>query len=165
MPPEDLRDPRLPAAARGTSAGTLRLLQRYEALAQVSRRMLDAARENDWVQVTRLETRCAQLIGELKAALKLQSLSVHEQRQRIALLRSILADDAEIRVRAEPWLAQLENLVPHPPVTLGRASVTREAGGSARGGGAQGGGARGGAPSGAAHHASPSAGREIDGEG
>jgi flagellar protein FliT len=155
MPPEDLRDPRLPAAARGTPAGTLRLLQRYEVLAQVSRRMLDAARENDWVQVTRLETRCAQLIGELKAALKLQSLSVHEQRQRIALLRSILADDAEIRVRAEPWLAQLENLVPHPPLTPGRASVTRGAGG----------GARGGAPSGATRHASLPAAREIDGEG
>ena len=103
----------------------MRLLQRYEALAQVSRRMLDAAREDDWMQVARLEVRCGQLIEELKAALKLEALSAAEQRQRIAFLRNILSNDAEIRARAEPWLSQLENLVPLAPITIGRASVTR----------------------------------------
>lgn len=103
----------------------MRLLQRYEALAQISRRMLAAAREDDWMQVARLEVRCAQLIDELKAALKLESLSATEQRQRIAFLRNILADDTEIRARAEPWLAQLEKLVPRAPRAIGAASVTR----------------------------------------
>jgi hypothetical protein len=35
----------------------------------------------------------------------------------VALLRAILADDAEIRARAEPWLQQLEHLI-RPPVRL-----------------------------------------------
>jgi flagellar protein FliT len=122
MPPEDIRPAMTP---RSTSAGSMRLLQRYEALAQVSRRMLAAAREDDWMQVARLEVRCGQLIEDLKAALKLESLSAAEQRQRIAFLRTILADDAEIRARAEPWLAQLENMVPCAPITIGAASVTR----------------------------------------
>ena len=111
--------------SRSTLAGSMRLLQRYETLAQISRRMLDAAREDDWAQVGRLELRCAQLIEELKAALKLASLSAVEQRQRIAYLRTILADDAEIRARAEPWLTQLEKMVPRMRVTIGGASVTR----------------------------------------
>lgn len=111
--------------SRSTLAGSMRLLQRYETLAQISRRMLDAAREDDWAQVGRLELRCAQLIEELKAALKLASLSAVEQRQRIAYLRTILADDAEIRARAEPWLTQLEKMVPRTRITIGGASVTR----------------------------------------
>lgn len=110
---------------RSTSFSSMRLLQRYETLAQISRRMLDASRDDDWTQVARLERRCVQLIDELKAALKLASLSAAEQRQRIAYLRSILADDAEIRARAEPWLTQLEKMVPPMPGRIGGASVTR----------------------------------------
>lgn len=120
MPPDDMR----PVVSRGTPAGTVRLLRRYEALARASRSMLDAARKDDWNQVALLEARCVALIDELKAALKLQALSEDEQRQRIALLRAILADDAEMCVRAEPWLAQLDQMVRSAP-NVGSASVTR----------------------------------------
>ena len=128
MAPDDMR----PAMTqRLRTGGSPRLLQRYESLVQISRRMLEAAREDDWMQIARLEVRRDQLIGELKAALKLEALSATEQRQRIAYLRSILAHDAEIRVRAEPWLAQLEKMVPSLLVTIGAASVTRAHGADA----------------------------------
>lgn len=125
MSHEDTRP--LRSAVQPVSSGaSMRLLQRYEALAQVSRRMLEAAREDDWMQVARLETRCGELIDDLRAAMRLETLSAEEQRQRIAYLRHMLADDAEIRARAEPWLTQLEKLVPRHAVT-GHASVTRAA--------------------------------------
>lgn len=92
--------------------GAPRLIQRYEAIAQASRRMLSAARSEDWDEVARLEDRCRDLIAELKAANRTEHLGASEQRRRIELLRGILADDAEIRARAEPWLRQLERLVP-----------------------------------------------------
>jgi flagellar protein FliT len=109
MPPEDGRS----QAARA-AADFPRLIQRYESIAQASRRMLIAARDDDWDEVARQESRCKELIAELKAAGKSDRLADAEQRRRIELLRSILADDAEIRTRAEPWLRQLERLLDRP---------------------------------------------------
>ncbi|MCS7100064.1 MAG: flagellar protein FliT [Burkholderiaceae bacterium] len=83
----------------------------YEAIARASREMLAAARRDDWAQVRRLEEHCRELIAALKQAARGSRLSVAEQRRRIELLRGILADDAEIRRRAEPWLQQLERLL------------------------------------------------------
>lgn len=87
-----------------------RLIRQYEAIAQVSHAMLAAARADDWVRVSDLEDECRVLIEGLKRAAQTQSLGLAEQRRRIQLLREILADDAEIRARSEPWLRQLETL-------------------------------------------------------
>jgi flagellar protein FliT len=109
MPPPD--DGRL-FRSRAVSDVAPRLIQRYEAISQASRQMLIAARNEDWGEVRRLESRCRELIAELKAARRTERLSSAEQRRRIELLRGILADDAEMRARAEPWLRQLERLIP-----------------------------------------------------
>jgi hypothetical protein len=47
----------------------------------------------------------------LKQAAHKQRLGSAEQRRRIELLRAILANDAEVRRRSEPWLQQLERLI------------------------------------------------------
>lgn len=99
------------AHLRGGTTGEARLMQRYESLAQVSHEMLAAARHGDWASVAQLEDICRALIEELKRAALHERLSMVEQRHRIALLRSILADDAEIRDRSEPWLRQLEQML------------------------------------------------------
>jgi flagellar protein FliT len=94
-------------------AGVPRLIHRYEAIALASRCMLTAARRGDWDEVERLEGRCRVLIEQLKAAADFERLDADEQRLRLRLLRDILADDAQMRARAEPWLAQLERLIAH----------------------------------------------------
>jgi ABC-type uncharacterized transport system YnjBCD ATPase subunit len=73
--------------------------------------MLEAARAADWAAVERSEHRCGALIAGLRAAFDGTPLTTAEQRQRVALLRAILSDDAEISVRAQPWLAQLDALL------------------------------------------------------
>jgi flagellar protein FliT len=90
------------------------LLERYEAIADASQRMLDAARAADWDEVARMEERCRLLIAALKAASLQQSLPPADNRRRMDLLRRILADDAEIRGRADPWLKQFERLISSP---------------------------------------------------
>jgi len=90
---------------------TPRLIHRYEAIALASRCMLTAARRGDWDEVARLEQRCCALIDQLKAAAAFERLDADDQRIRLRLLRDILADDAEMRARAEPWLARLEALI------------------------------------------------------
>jgi len=101
-------------AARGA-----RLIDRYEQIAAASHEMLAAARHDDWESVARLEDACRALITELQRHTGSAGLGQAEQRRRIALLRSILADDAKIRDRSEPWLLQLEQML-HPSDTAAR---------------------------------------------
>jgi flagellar protein FliT len=104
MPPDD-----------GFFAGHERgsLLEHYEAIAAASRRMLEAARVDDWTAVEREEDLCRRLIGGLARA-RAAGVRPAERRARVALLRRILADDAQIRDIAEPWLKELDALLaPH----------------------------------------------------
>jgi hypothetical protein len=94
--------------------GDASLIRHYEAIAAESRAMLAAARAADWNAVERCEHRCLSLIAGLRAAFDGTPLTRAEQRQRVALLRAILVDDAEISARAEPWLAQLDALLQRP---------------------------------------------------
>ena len=85
-------------------------IEHYEAIAAASRRMLDAARRDDWDEVCHEEHRCRSLITGLKQAASPDGAPIG-RRQRLALLRAMLADDAEIRELSEPWLKQLEALL------------------------------------------------------
>ncbi len=86
------------------------LIAHYEAIAQASHAMLAAARAEDWGRVGALEDECRALIARLQAESAGAVLGAEEQQRRVQLLREILADDAEIRARSEPWLQELETL-------------------------------------------------------
>lgn len=87
------------------------LLEQYEAIANTSRQMLAAARGDRWDEVSALEAHCQRLIVALKDAASGQPLDAGDDRRRLALLRRILADDAEIRGCAEPWWGEVEDLI------------------------------------------------------
>jgi flagellar protein FliT len=106
MPPDDGRT--------GSALARSHLIGHYEAIARASQRMLDAARGDDWDEVARQEDRCRTLIAALKAASLEFPLRPADNRRRMDLLRRILADDAEIRGRSDPWLKQLERLISWP---------------------------------------------------
>ena len=101
MPLEDAHD----ADAERWSA-----IGHYEAIAASSRRMLDAARREDWDAVAREENACRALILALKRAHAAGETPIG-RRPRLALMRAMLADDAEIRELSEPWLARLQTLL------------------------------------------------------
>ena len=105
----------------GTPATTEQwsMIQHYEAIAATSRRMLEAARAGDWDSVGQEEDHCRRLISALKRRHPEFPSTGHAGRERLALLRAMLADDAEIRDLSEPWLRQLEALL------AGRPSGTR----------------------------------------
>lgn len=90
------------------------LLCCYEDIAAASRSMLGAAQRGDWDAVAAIESRCRHLIARLRGLALTQRLGAPEQRRRMALLRAILQDDAQIRVRAEPWLRDLESILAAP---------------------------------------------------
>jgi flagellar protein FliT len=101
MPPDD---------GLSATSGRESMIEHYKAIAASSRRMLDAARRDDWDQVGREEDRCRMLISGLKQAGAAGGVPIG-RRQRLILLRAMLADDAEIRDLSEPWLKQLEALL------------------------------------------------------
>ena len=105
MPPDD---------GRGTAIARSQLLDHYEAIARASQRMLEAAKQSDWDEVARQEERCRTLVAALKASATGLPLRPADNRRRMDLLRRILADDAEIRGRTDPWLKQLERLISSP---------------------------------------------------
>lgn len=78
------------------------LLRYYLALEGASREMLEAARAGDWDSVCRLEGACAVVIARLRKLKATHPLTEQEQPERIRILRTILANDAEIRRLCEP---------------------------------------------------------------
>ena len=81
----------------------------YETLAHASRAMLLAAREGDWAEVGILEQRCATLIATMKPVVGAASLPEVQRRRRFDIMRHVLAEDAQIRARAQPGLTRLES--------------------------------------------------------
>lgn len=80
----------------------------YESMAAISARMVVAARQEDWPAVVQGEDECERLIRELRAMGDLTPTDPVLRQRKMALIRTILAWDAEIRDLAQPRLAQLE---------------------------------------------------------
>ncbi|MDH4190148.1 MAG: flagellar protein FliT [Betaproteobacteria bacterium] len=80
----------------------------YEAIARASSNMLAAAREADWQRLIEAEADCARHVQELRRLGSGTAMSEAGRRRRVAILRQVLAEDAEVRALTQPWLAQLE---------------------------------------------------------
>lgn len=85
----------------------------YESVAEVMKQMLHAARMQDWDRLTELEQSCAQQVETLKSMEEssIQPLSSEFQRRKVATIKSILADDREIRNLVSPWMVRLSALM------------------------------------------------------
>ncbi|PZP54892.1 MAG: flagellar protein FliT [Azospira oryzae] len=86
------------------------VLAAYEALSLLTDRMLEAARAQDWDQLVELEKECRRLAEALQTASD-AALTLEEQRRKAAIIRKVLADDAQIRSLAVEWMAELERLL------------------------------------------------------
>lgn len=84
------------------------LIDYYKAIEDGSSKMLDAAKNQDWEGVVRYEGACAVLIEQLCFHAKSEELDVGARKEKSQIMLRILQNDAQIRVLAEPWLAELE---------------------------------------------------------
>lgn len=85
-----------------------KLIDYYRAIEVASSQMLDAAKSDDWDGVVRLEGACAVLIEQLRYALTTQELPKENRAEKSGIMLRILANDAQIRYLAEPWMAHFE---------------------------------------------------------
>ncbi|WP_210543922.1 flagellar protein FliT [Rhodoferax sp. PAMC 29310] len=97
----------------------------YESVADITSKMLAAARNSDWDGLCTLETDCASQVRMLKSiettatsekAEKGVPMTNATRLRKRALIEKILADDREIRQLTECWTAQLSNLLNRPRV-------------------------------------------------
>lgn len=79
------------------------LIDYYKAIEDSSRKMLNAAKLEDWEQVVRYEGACAVLIEQLRARASSEMLLPGQQTEKIQIMQRILQNDALIRFLAEPW--------------------------------------------------------------
>lgn len=84
------------------------LIEYYRAIESASQRMLEAAKIENWDDVTRLEGGCAVLIEQLRFNARTQELLPENYREKVGIMQRILSNDAQIRYLAEPWMAHFE---------------------------------------------------------
>lgn len=80
----------------------------YEQLSSIMGEMRIAAAQEDWDRLVMLEKQCSQHVGIMKAKDDAAALGEDVRLRKVALIRKILADDAEIRNKVDPWLAQIQ---------------------------------------------------------
>lgn len=86
------------------------VLDNYEYLSNITGQMRDAAQQGEWDHLVELEHKCSERVEVMKA--QPSAPSDEETRQRkVALIKKILADDAEIRSRTEVWMEQLQRIM------------------------------------------------------
>ncbi|HEY9145253.1 MAG TPA: flagellar protein FliT [Thiobacillus sp.] len=83
------------------------MLATYESLSELTGTMLNAARQGEWDHLAALEQRCQGHVGNLMQAAPVK-MNENEQRAKIAIIRTILQNDAQIRALTEPRLHELE---------------------------------------------------------
>lgn len=85
-----------------------RLIDYYKAIEDSSRKMLDAAKSEDWDEVVRFEGACAVLIEQLRVRSRSEDLLPAQRTEKTRIMQRILSNDAQIRYLAEPWLTHCE---------------------------------------------------------
>lgn len=83
-------------------------LAMYESMREISAQMAQAAGACEWERLVALESDCAGLARRLEAQGGAAPLTAEERVRKAALIRQILADDAEVRRHTEPWMEQVK---------------------------------------------------------
>ena len=86
------------------------MLDYYKAIEAKSAEMLSAALLQDWDSVVACEKSCSILIDDLRLQSQKCALTAEQRKEKTRIMQSILRNDAQIRVLAEPWLATLDHL-------------------------------------------------------
>lgn len=101
-------------------ASELRLIGYYEAIGRLSRTMVAAAAHADWESLAATERICGLVIERIEAfGDPAAQLGSSARGRRLAILRAVLEDDAQIRRYTDPSLARFDDCVGRP-VSRGR---------------------------------------------
>ena len=87
------------------------VLSLYESVADITDKILAAARKRDWEEMVVLESRVATHVETLKSSEPPAALTGEKRLRKVQIIQKILADDRQIRDITEPWMAELARLM------------------------------------------------------
>ena len=87
------------------------VIENYEFLSSVMGQMRVAATQGEWDHLVALEKQCSQQVESMKVRDAATPIDENTRLRKVALIKKILADDAEIRNLTEPWMARLQHLM------------------------------------------------------
>lgn len=83
----------------------------YEAVADLTKQMLQVAKQQDWDALAKLEVSCANYVATLKTSESTSTLSSDVRARKLASIKRILADDRELRNIVSPWMVRINSLM------------------------------------------------------
>jgi flagellar protein FliT len=86
------------------------LIEDYRQLSGITGQMREAAVVGEWDRLISLEKECREKVEAIKPH-DCVPANPDERAQKLALLKKILADDADIRNRTETWMEQLRRIM------------------------------------------------------
>lgn len=86
------------------------VIDNYEYLSSLTGQMREAAQVGEWDHLIDLEKQCSQRVKQMQAQPAPATDEATRQRK-VALIKKILADDAEIRSKTEVWMEQLQRIM------------------------------------------------------
>jgi len=89
----------------------LEVVNTYARMADLTERMLAAAREGDWDQLVALEQQVATQARRLQQDEPREPLQGELRDRKVELIRRMLIADREIRDLTMPWMAKLSALI------------------------------------------------------
>jgi len=90
---------------------SLEILEVYEKVSLITSGMLQAARQEDWDLLQKLESDCSAHVSTLRLHDTSTDLPSELKQRKISIIKQILADDRAIRDLTEPWMQQLSKLM------------------------------------------------------
>ena len=87
------------------------ILSIYEGISDLTKQMLAAAQRSDWDGLIALEKDCGTLFARLLSTDDNEARTLEFRQRKAELIRSVLDDDAQIRLLVEPWLVNLAALL------------------------------------------------------
>jgi flagellar protein FliT len=86
------------------------VIENYQYLSNITSQMRAAADHSDWDRLVELEQQCSQHVESMKQQ-DLAPIAEDIRLKKVALIHKILADDAAIRDKTLPWMAQLQRIM------------------------------------------------------
>jgi flagellar protein FliT len=86
------------------------LIEDYQQLSGITGQMREAAAVGEWDRLISLEKECSRKVEAIKPHDCVPS-NPDERAQKLALLKKILADDADIRNQTETWMEQWQRIM------------------------------------------------------
>lgn len=87
------------------------IIDSYHSISQLTGQMLMAAKAGDWDGLTELEFHCRSKVAELKSMKEGLTMDSEHKKQKVEVIKKILADDKRIRELTEPWMNSLHAIL------------------------------------------------------